>query len=64
MSTFEKQGLCGNPSQRFGSVLEPDPEPTREFGPIANTRQNADIHALIFAIQILSILTELTDKVH
>jgi len=29
--------LCGNPLQRFGSGLEPDPEPIREFGPVANT---------------------------
>jgi len=26
------------PMQRFGSGLEPDPEPTWEFGPVANTR--------------------------
>jgi len=29
--------LCGNPLQRFGSGLEPDQEPNREFGPVANT---------------------------
>ena len=29
--------VCGNPLQRFGSGLEPDPEPIREFGPVANT---------------------------
>jgi len=39
MLTFEERVLCGNPLQRFGSVLEPDPEPTREFGPVANTNQ-------------------------
>ena len=27
----------GNPLQRSGSGLEPDPEPNREFGPVANT---------------------------
>jgi hypothetical protein len=37
MLTFEERVLCGNPLQRFGSRLEPDPEPTREFGPVANT---------------------------
>ena len=37
MLTFEERVLCGNPLQRFGSGLEPDPEPTRDFGPIANT---------------------------
>jgi len=30
--------LCGNPLQRFGSGLEPDPEPNQEFGPLGNTR--------------------------
>jgi len=38
MLTFEERVLCGNPLQRFGSGLEPDPESTREFGPVANTR--------------------------
>jgi len=37
MLTFEERVLCGNPLQQFGSGLEPDPEPTREFGPVANT---------------------------
>ena len=37
MLTFEERVLCGNPLQRFGSRLEPDPEPTLEFGPVANT---------------------------
>ena len=37
MLTFEQRVLCGNLLQRFGSRLEPDPEPTREFGPVANT---------------------------
>jgi len=37
MLTVEERVLCGNPLQRFGSGLEPDPEPTREFGPVANT---------------------------
>jgi len=37
MSTFEERVMCGNPLQQFGSGLEPDPEPTREFGPVANT---------------------------
>jgi len=32
--------LCGNPLQRFGSGLEPDPEPNRESGPVANTRSS------------------------
>ena len=39
MLTFQERVLCGNPLQRFGSGLEPDPEPTREFGPVANTTQ-------------------------
>ena len=30
------QVLCGNPLQRFGSGLEPDPEPNWECGPVAN----------------------------
>jgi len=38
MLTFEERVLCGKPLQRFGSVLEPDPEPTQEFGPVATTR--------------------------
>jgi len=37
MLTFEERVLCGNPLQWFGSALEPDPEPTQEFGPVANT---------------------------
>jgi len=37
MLTFEERVLCGNPLQRFRSGLEPDPEPTWEFGPVANT---------------------------
>jgi len=41
MLTFEERVLCGNTLQRFGSGLEPDPEPTREFGPVANT--NCDV---------------------
>ena len=28
-----------DPLQRFGSGSEPDPEPTREFGTVANTSQ-------------------------
>jgi len=40
MLTFEERVLCENPLQRFGSRLEPDPEPTREFGPIAYTIHN------------------------
>lgn len=35
--TFEVRVLSGNPLQRFGSRSEPDPEPTREFEPIATT---------------------------
>jgi len=42
MLTFEQRVLCGNLLQRFGSGLEPDPEPTREFGPVANTKYAAD----------------------
>jgi hypothetical protein len=38
--TFEEWVLCGNPLQQFGSGLELDPEPTREFGPVANTRHS------------------------
>jgi hypothetical protein len=37
MLTFEEQGSCGNPLQRSGSESDPDPEPTRGFGPVANT---------------------------
>ena len=37
MLSFEERFLCGNPLQQFSSGLEPDPEPTREFGPVANT---------------------------
>jgi len=44
MFTFEELVLCGNPLQRFGSGLEPDPEPTREFGPVANTSQGAFVY--------------------
>ena len=43
MLTFEERVLCGNPLQRFGSGLEPDPEPTREFGTIANTSNVSQI---------------------
>jgi hypothetical protein len=37
MLMFEERVLCGNRVQLFGSRLELDLEPTREFGPIANT---------------------------
>jgi len=37
MLTFEDRVLCGNPLQQFGSGLVPDPEPTWEFRPVANT---------------------------
>jgi hypothetical protein len=37
MLSFEKRVLCGNPLQRFGSGLEPDPEPTWKFEQVANT---------------------------
>jgi hypothetical protein len=37
MLTFEERVLSGNPLQRFGFGLELDPEPTWEFGPVANT---------------------------
>jgi len=37
MLTCKERVLCRNPLQRFGSVLEPDPEPTREFEPVAIT---------------------------
>ena len=37
MLTVEGRVLCGNSLQRFGSGLEPDPEPKRDFGPIAHT---------------------------
>jgi hypothetical protein len=48
MLTFEEWVLCGNPLQRFGSELEPDPEPTQEFGPVGNTRneQGLEVGAL------------------
>jgi hypothetical protein len=39
MLTFEERVLCGNSLQRFNSGLEPDPEPTREFGLFGNTRK-------------------------
>jgi hypothetical protein len=35
--TFEKRVLHTNPLQQFGSGLEPDPDPTWEFGPVPNT---------------------------
>jgi len=41
MLTFEERVLCGNLLQRNGSGLEPDREPTREFGPVANTNQHS-----------------------
>jgi len=37
MLTFEGRVLCGNPLELFGSGLKADPQPTREFGPVANT---------------------------
>jgi len=37
MLTIEEWVLSGNPVQRFGSGLEPDPELMREFGPVANS---------------------------
>ena len=37
MLTFEERVLGGNPLQWSGSGLEPDPELTQEFGPVANT---------------------------
>jgi hypothetical protein len=37
MLTFEEQVVSGNPLQWSGSGLEPDPEPNRDFGPVANT---------------------------
>ena len=40
MLTFEERVLYRNRLQRFGSGLEPDPEPTREFGPVANTNKD------------------------
>jgi len=43
MLTSEKRVLCANPLQRFGSGLEPDQEPTREMGPVANTNFQAEI---------------------
>jgi len=36
MLTFEGRALWGNPLQRSGSGLEPDLDPNRAFGPIAN----------------------------
>jgi len=41
MFTFEVGVLCGNPLQWFGSGLEQDPDPTREFGHVANTTNDA-----------------------
>jgi hypothetical protein len=32
----------GNPLQRSGSGLELDPEPNREFGPVADTMDSSD----------------------
>jgi hypothetical protein len=37
MLTFEEEVLCENQLQRFGSELEPDPEPTWIFGHIPDT---------------------------
>jgi hypothetical protein len=37
MLTVEQRVWCGNPVQQFGAGMEPQPEPTPEFGPIANT---------------------------
>ena len=36
----------GNALQRSGSRLEPDPEPHREFGPVANTRGGNNAHVV------------------
>ena len=36
--------LCGNPLQQLGSGLEPDPEPNREFGTVANTNFSAECY--------------------
>jgi len=48
MLSFEELVLCGNPLQRLSSGLEPDPELTREFGPIANLNQGgARFHIVI-----------------
>jgi hypothetical protein len=38
MMNFDERILSGNPLQRFGSGLELELEPTREFEPVANTR--------------------------
>jgi len=37
MLTFEERVVGGNSLQRSGSGSEPDPEPNREIGPVANT---------------------------
>jgi len=36
MLTFEERVLCGNLLEWFGSGLEPDPEVSWEFVPVAN----------------------------
>jgi len=48
MLTFEEWVLCGNPLQWFGSGLEPDPELTREFGPIAHTTKHSGKNDIFF----------------
>jgi hypothetical protein len=45
MLTFEERVLGGNALQRSGSGSEPDPEPNREFGPIANNSVNSLIYS-------------------
>ena len=56
MLTFQERVLCGNPLQRFGSGLEPDPEPTREFGPVANTSCIHNMESLNLANSIIHIV--------
>jgi len=42
MLTFEERVWCGNGLQWFVSGLEPDLEPTREFGLVVNTNYHGD----------------------
>jgi len=46
MLTFEERLLCGNPLQEIGSGFEQDSEPTRVFGPVANTKNEQQGHVL------------------
>jgi len=42
--------VCGNSLQQFGSGLEPDPEPTMEYGPVANTMPDYKNHIVYITL--------------